>query len=383
MRHKMSTRKRSKRGFALPMALLVMVVLTAGIAAGFSATSAEVVTNQAHRGDTRAYNLAQAGLEQFLARRNEAGFCTSCVADPSVATTAHETTTIQLTGGHATIDAVQVRRWISDPNQPAIWFITSTGYDETTKLSGSTSSVLPMRAVGVYALWSKTVVNVQGAWFALSGLHKNGSSGRIDGTDNCAAADGGGAATVAGASVPSGGQFSGNTSAFVGSPPIDTTKTFAQLKANAKIDWAGILAGSIPADFDVPTQSFPSSSWFSNHPDEWPVIRVHTSGYSLPNAGRGMIIADGDFTISGSNMWDGVVLIGGALTSNGNNTTSGATLSGLNYLLGGTPGASSDDSDANGQKTYVYNSCNVAKASSGLRTYKAVTNTWVDNIPVW
>jgi hypothetical protein len=96
-----------------------------------------------------------------------------------------------------------------------------------------------------------------------------------------------------------------------------------------------------------------------------------------------MIIADSNFTISGSNMWDGIVLIGGKLTSNGNNTTSGATFAGLNYQLGGNPAASSDDSDANGQKTYVYNSCNVSKAAAGLRTYKQITNSWLDNLPNW
>jgi hypothetical protein len=107
---------------------------------------------------------------------------------------------------------------------------------------------------------------------------------------------------------------------------------------------------------------------------------------SLPNAGRGMIIADSNFTISGSNMWDGVVLIGGALTSNGNNTTSGATLSGLNYLLGATPPPSadlSDNSTANGQKTYVYNSCNVSKASKGLQSYRTMTNSYIDLITMW
>jgi hypothetical protein len=97
-----------------------------------------------------------------------------------------------------------------------------------------------------------------------------------------------------------------------------------------------------------------------------------------------MIIADSNFTISGSNMWDGIVLIGGQLTSNGNNTTAGATLSGLNFLIGGTPSTSSvDDSDANGQKTYVYDSCNVSKASSRLRRYAVVPNTWMDNLASW
>jgi hypothetical protein len=96
-----------------------------------------------------------------------------------------------------------------------------------------------------------------------------------------------------------------------------------------------------------------------------------------------MIIADSNFVISGSNMWDGIVLIGGALTSNGNNTTAGATFAGLNYLLGGNPASSTDDSDANGQKTYVYNSCNVSKASKGLQQYRTMTNTYMDQISVW
>ena len=371
-----------KRGFALPMAMLVMVVLTAGIAAGYAATSAEVVTNAAHRGDTRAYNLAVAGLEQFLAKRSDDGFCSNCLADPTAAVADSEWTTVPLTGGYAIVKSVRVRKHIND-TMPAIFFIRSMGVDESIKLTGATRTTNGVRIVGIYANWNTQTVNVQGAWFALSGLQKNGNAGKIDGTDNCASANGGGKPTLAGAVVPSGGQFKGDVTPFQGSPPIDTSKTFAQLKESAKLDWAGIMGGSITPDFEVPQGPFPSSSWFASNPNEWPIIRVHTNNYTLPNAGRGMIIADSNFTISGSNMWDGIVLIGGKLTSNGNNTTAGATFAGLNYLLGGTPAASTDDSDANGQKTYVYNSCNVEKASKGLQGYKTMTNTYLDQIPVW
>jgi len=381
----------SRNGFALPMALIVMIVLTAGIAAGWSATSSEVVTNAAHRGDNRAYNLAEAGLEQFLARRNEAGFCTNsstggvisataCLADPAAANADSEWTRVSLTGGYADVKSILVRKYIGD-TLPAIFFVRSTGVDTSTKVNAATSGFNAQRTVGMYAAWSKAVVDVQGAWFALSGLTKNGNAGAISGVDQCSIADGGGTDTVAGAIVPS-GQFSGNTSAFVGDPRIDSSKTFAQIKASVKLDWAGIVAGAITADFDVPTVSFPNATYFSNNPNAWPTIRIRRP-FTLPNAGRGMIIADSNFVISGSNMWDGVVLVGGALTSNGNNTTAGATLSGLNFLLGGSPGNSSDDSDANGTKTYVYNSCNVSKAAAGLRTYKQWANTWADNLPVW
>ena len=83
-------------------------------------------------------------------------------------------------------------------------------------------------------------------------------------------------------------------------------------------------------------------------------------------------------------MWDGVILIGGKLTSNGNNTTAGATMSGLNDLIGGNPDVSEvGDSQANGQKTYLYNSCNVSKATQGLRRYVALPNAWSDNVAGW
>src|SRR6185436_11762555 len=213
------------------------------------------------RGDTRAYNLAVAGLEQFLARRNETGFCSNCIADPTAAAADSEWTTVNLTGGYALVKSVRVRKHITD-TLPALFFIRSMGVDTSVKISGATRTVSGTRIVGIYATWNTATVNVQGAWFALSGLHKNGNAGRIDGTDNCTAANGGGKPTLAGAIVPPGGQFSGDPDPFIGSPPVDTSKSFQTLKDSSKLDWAGILAGSISADFDVPSQAFPSASWF-------------------------------------------------------------------------------------------------------------------------
>lgn len=115
--------------------------------------------------------------------------------------------------------------------------------------------------------------------------------------------------------------------------------------------------------------------------------RIHTSGFSLPNAGRGIIIADSHFTISGSNMWDGIILVGGKLTSNGNNTTFGTTMSGLNLLLPNAQplgqGTIIDDATANGNKDYVYNSCYVSRATQPLRRFMAIADTWIDDVPAW
>src|SRR5438876_7023650 len=169
--------KQNRDGFALPMALLVMIVLTAGIAAGFSATSAEVVSNAAHRSDNRAYNMAEAGLEQFLNRRKESGFCGSansggsstnsvlaspaaCLVDPADALADSEWTRIPLTGGYADVKSVLIRKWVHD-TLPALFFIRSVGVDSSVKLSGGTSTIFASRAVGMFAEWTKQVVDVK------------------------------------------------------------------------------------------------------------------------------------------------------------------------------------------------------------------------------
>jgi hypothetical protein len=240
--------------------------------------------------------------------------------------------------------------------------------------------VFAERTVGVYAQWNMVTMNVLAAWLSLSGLNKNGT-GVISGIDQCGVMP-----DVAGVEVPKGDlHVQGGSFNPTGNPPVDTSNVFTTLKDKVKIDWDGIANhNAIAADYTIPDGTFPSSSWFDSNPGAWPVIHIKTNNFSLPNRGRGTIIADSNFTISGSNMWDGIVLVGGKLTSNGNNTTAGATLSGLNFLLGGTPSSSTvDDSDANGQKTYVYDSCKVSKASSGMRRYTALTNTWMDNVASW
>ena len=374
-------RLRNRNGFALPMSILIIAILTAAVAASFTAANGEFLTNRAQRGANRAYQIAETGLEQFMVLRgtNKADgtpWCSNC-GDPVTADS--EWTRVTLPGGYADIVAVKVRPPI-DSSTPGVFFIRSTGTD-TSSLLGSFggNANYAQHAVGVYAKWVTTTMKVAAAWVSLSGMTKNGAAGSIDGADAC-----GQMPTLAGGQTPTGG-CSGNSSAFSGSPPLDTTKTLAQLKAQSTLDWGGIVNGNaIPADYTIPGDAFPSAAWFAADTTRWPVIRIHTNGYSLPNQGRGIIIADSDFTISGSNMWSGIVLVGGKLTSNGNNTTFGATLSGLNYLIDGQadPG-SVDNATQNGTKSYIYDSCSVSKASQRMRKYITMPNSWTDNLALY
>jgi hypothetical protein len=367
----------------MPMAIFVIAVLTAALAAGFSGTATEITTNTAVRAQNRAYQLAEAGLEQFMVRRGEAGFCQNCF-DPVTADS--EWTRVSLVGGYADVVAVKVRPMIGASS--ALYFIRSKGTDTSARLNPRAGTRYAERTVGIYASWNTTTMNVKAAWLSLSGLSKEGT-GVISGIDDC-----GQQPTVAGVMVDKGDlAVTGNSFYPLGNPPVDTSNTFAQLKATTNIDWASIVSNNaIVADIEIPGAAFPTAAQFDADTSYWPVIRIHTNGFTLPNRGRGMIIADSDFVVNGSNMWNGIILVGEQLTSNGNNTVAGATVSGLNFLINGqTPDINSkngkssdtDNSIANGQKNYVYNSCYVSRAAQRMRRYIAMPNSWMDNVASW
>ena len=397
-------------GFALPLAIVVLALLTMGLVFGFSTASSELSTTVSQRAQARAYSYAQMGLETFLTQRKENTgrlFCPHCwavnatvppggagiTANLDTLPTQRETVYVAFQGGYAIVKATPV--WLNVATGKGTYLITSTGYDAQSGLAASLGrSNTAKRTVGVLVTWNKITMNVVGAWTSLSGLVKNGT-GRIDGVDQSPTSCANGQ-NVAGLSVP---QYNGRADLVInggfqptGSPPYDTLKTFAQESASMKLDWASVKSGvAMPADYIITAtnSTFPSTAMFTADTNFWPVIHVMNNpplpgvpfNFALPNRGRGMLIVDGDLTISGSNQWDGVIMVGGILTSNGNNVSEGATLSGLNALTGTRPSPSSaDDATANGQKAYTYNSCSVSKATRAMARYTMMSNTWMDNV---
>jgi len=399
---------RSRDGFALPLAIMVLALLTMGFVAGFSMSTSEQAASSSQRAQARAYSYAQMGLELFLTKRKELGcapsptvgytgvqaattgcaFCPYCwtvnASLPSGTVNANldtlptlaESVTVSFTSGKAVVWARPV--WLDKANGKGTFFVTSTGTDLQSMLAtGKGQTQTASRTVGVYVTWSKSTMNVLGALVSFSGIVKQGT-GEISGVDQC-----GKATDVAGINVPAEQSVVVNgTPSFTptGSPPYDTLKTFSEDSAATKLDWQGIKSGTaLQADITIPSGTFPAAATFLADTNYWPVIHVTTTPYTLPWKGRGMLIVDGDLTISGSDQWDGVILVGGKLTSNGDNVTSGTVMAGLNLLTGGTAGAV-EEGDLNGTKSYMYNSCSVAKATSSMARYSMVPNTWMDDI---
>jgi hypothetical protein len=378
---------RDRRGFALPMAILVIAFLTVTIAAAYAATSSELTTNGAQRSESRAYMIAQAGMENFMARRNEPGFCANCGFPP---TTTYESTTVKLKNGRAYVVAQQIRA--GDNTKPAIYLLRSRGIDTTgIAISARTVGKTTARAertVAQLVYWNVNQVQVLSGWTSASGLDKSGSSGTISGVDNC-----GQKSTVAGIAIPTDGlSVSGNFTP-VGNPPIQELGTQAETNATIKIDWDGIMNGNrIQPDFTFANSSAANAGWPNmSDPTYYPVIRVN-GDFTMPDAGgHGTLIVMGDLTISGNNLWQGIIMVGGKMSSNGNNTMMGATMSGLNELLTNTQLAAAQTLSstsltnapqkayAQGTKTFQYDSCQVSKAAGGLASYSVYPNAWMDN----
>src|SRR3954462_12300626 len=355
-----------RRGFAIPIAILVIAVLTIMIAGGFSLVSAERRSVADQKSQISAMRIAEQCLELDLVRRDSlmtarfgaAGYSHVPLGD------ATDSLRIPLTGGYADVKLTRLRA--PKGSQSGLYVVRSKGVETVGAFAGTPQAV---RTVAQYVLWEPAPMQVLAGWTALSGLQKNGGAGTLGGIDLC-----GDSAAVAGVVVPVNPGYTGKTVA-VGNPPVDSVAP-----DSVAIDWNGIVNGNLIAPtMIIPPASWPTAAMTASFADTssryYPIIRVN-GNFTLPTSGTGMLIVTGTLTVNGSTGWRGVILVGDDITSNGNNSIQGATVSGLNTKLGTyVP----DPSTANGTKQYNYNSCEVAKATTTMGALVTLRNTWVDN----
>ena len=359
-----SRKRRSRRGVALPAALMLIVVLSAIAAGGFSMIEGErkVLTDQEAFGE--AYNLARSAFDRFMA--------TPTVSLPAInngAWTGPDSVQFTFPNGYAWVMVQQVRP--ASVTDEAMYLVRSRGV-RTTYRSGNTPAA--ERIFAQFARWETASIPTPAAWTSLTGLLKNGGSGIISGSDACGASP-----SVGGVAVPTIPGYVQNGGAPVPSGSPNVVDLGTQALANesvSSIDWDGIVNGqTMVPDYILPTGGWPGFA----DPTVWPVIYVdQVASWSLPSSGRGLLVVRNSMTLGGSLSWDGIILVGGTLTSNGNNTVSGAVITGLNVTLGlFVP----PNDIGNGTKTFKFNSCNVANALSHFNGLRTLRNTTVDNWP--
>ncbi len=332
-----------QEGFALLVALLALVGLTALATGGFLMANSERKTATNYREVVDALYVADAGLSQYLGTHRGTPSGTQSYSYGR--------------RGSATVTPSQLVNLGSDGS---VWELSSTG----------TSSTGTTRTVSTVAFLDLNVLPIpNGALTSGGGVKKNGSSGGIDGNDQC-----GVKGAKAGLVVPPNG-FQGDTTIIQGSPKIINSNNPFQGVITAS-QWNSILSGDrIPHTYDVPPDAFPN---FDSLPaDEWPVVYYDGNGqFDSGEAGRGVLIVSGNATLKGNFNWDGLVMVGGSVTDNGQGVLNGAVMSGLNTLLGQNVNSDDLGDVLNGTKRYQYHSCNLANAGKSLALLIQEPGTW-------
>ena len=368
----------NRRGFALPLAIFVIALLTVALTASFVSAGTERRVVDSQEAQVRAYNIAQQGLERYMAERTQlldmSGEPTLAAGELSDATNERPHRIAVHTGS---TDSAEVLVYKVRPASgvlgeasyiPAAYVMRARAVDRQRTLKGTPAAE---RTVAQSAVWLPGQLQVLAGWTSLSGLRKNGNSGTLSGIDHCGAKS-----AKAGVAVPN-GQYSGHLGPVSGDPPVRYLGTQSEANAAVQIDWDAIQnQNAIPADY---VNEWPTPAQFTN-PLFWPIIHfkkdaTHTGDAAL-QSGRGMLIVDGNLTMAGNVTWDGIILVGGNITSNGNNTVYGAIVTGLDKKLGQDV---ISNELGNGTKIYQYDSCAVEKATASMGIMRPLTNTFTDS----
>src|SRR6059058_696574 len=228
-----------RRGFAIPMAVLVIAVLTIMVAGGFSLVSAERRSVADQKSQISAFRIAEQGLELYLVRRDS---LLSGTPNYTRVPGAKDSVRINMTGGYADVSLTRLRP--PKGSQSGLYVVRSKGVETVGAYAGTPQGV---RTVAQYVLWEPAPMQVLAGWTALSGLQKNGGAGTLGGADAC-----GDSAAVAGVVVPVNPGYTGSTAAASGSPAIDSVGA-----DSVHIDWNGIINGNVI----TPTITIPGGAW--------------------------------------------------------------------------------------------------------------------------
>lgn len=348
----------NEAGFALVVTLLILLAVTVLAAGGLWAVRSETRTAANHGDVTRAFQVTDAALSQYLGTEAGVPQARSYTLDDGTA----EVTPVRLgvfAGGHE------------------LYRLTAVG-----RLAAPQDNV--ERTISSLIMVDPLELEFPGGLSSGGNIRKDGTAGLVSGFDAATSADCPVAPQAARPGVvtedytQSGGggkstpDCEGPICGDNPSPIYETSNPLAGLD----IDWQGILDGTV-VDFDLVT-SDPSTGWLDGSEDPWPVIFIdNDSQVSLSDteghSGEGILIIKGDVKLEGDFRWDGALMIGGSLKSAGNNVVQGATVTGLNELIGGDP---ADTDLGNGEKTFQYHSCNLLRAMREAGKLYEVPGGW-------
>ena len=354
-------RGQDREGFALPLTIFILAVLTVMLTAGLLRVAADRRIADASGSMANSRMIAQSGLQYYLGTRTKRP-----EYDTANWTSTHDgdSLRINVTGGYALVVARQVQR-PADTSANETYIVQSTGYYVVPALGSDPQA---RRTVAQFAVWqTASLDSLTGAVTLVDGASKTGAvAGGLSGTDACAALP-----AKAGVTLSNGKTLSGTTTnQSIGNAAAVYTAT--------GITWS--------ADTNKTNLSPDYNDVAPNYGDNNYSVYLYHGNLTIPknSIGTGLLIVTGDLTFLNQNSnftsyrgWNGVILVGGKI-SFGNDSVHlyGQVIAGLNK-------SNSPTDLTTGSYDIKYSSCEVKKALASFGGMHPISNAWIDNWAGW
>ncbi len=338
-------------GFALPVSIFVVTLVTIMLAAIFVRVEADRRIAEGSGVTINAVAIAHSGLQRYFAHYDSLG-----TRPPD-----GDSLRINVSGGYADVVAYFMQR-PADTTANRMYVVRSTGV-VIDPLLGSDPQA--RRTVAQFARWQTGTMDVLAAFTAANEFDPPvDDPGTLDirGADQC-----GMRPPAAGVRVP--GSAPAYPPGVTGTPPSQDGGTHLFVANLTDVDWSAVLGGDFVPDY---TALVNLNTWSSYLIDGDAILNT-------PD-GSGFLVVTGDLTIGGAgSAWRGVILVGGNIIFGGTtNDFRGLVISGLNYQTGPVP----DDGVWGGDGTVTriwYHSCFIDSALVGVSGFAPIPNAWVDN----
>ncbi len=341
-------RWQTEKGFALPITIFLVALLTVMLAAAFTRASVDRRLADSSQATVHALELAQSGLQGFFGDTF------------TVAPTSGDSIRYNLAGGYAWVTPTLIRN-PADSNLNRTYIVRSTGYLIEPTLGATPQA---QRTVAQYAEWQEGELDTLIAGLlTLNGIRLDdpGSWAYITGTDACSTAP-----AVAGLRTPA-GSLTGTRGSVGGTPPLDESGVASVIADSTKLNWPKLRSGNWnpdytsfqPADASYPTQYI-------------------NGDFTLTNSyGTGLLVVTGRFSTAGAwAQWNGIVLVGKDLHLDADfNYLFGTVVTGLDVQLGLSPVKTRNE-----KTSYIYHcSTYINNALAQFHGFVPITKAWVDN----
>jgi hypothetical protein len=340
---------RTERGFALPLTLFVVVLITMLLAAAFVRAGADRRLGESDGDMVDALTIAQSGLAQYLeyySRLNQRPADGDSVFFASIPP-----------GGTATVTA-HVLRMPTDTLDPIVYLVQSRGTRIDPAMGAAARA---RRVVTQFAEWRSGSLTPHAAFVAVTNVDL------VDTTANRGRARGHTGSDGAGVLITVGADQSACGRPAIPDYDDNGMGSATRIRDLLEIDWIRITTEGYEADYTTLQDPRTWSSYFID------------GDLTLDVDGSGLLVVTGVLTTTGASIvWDGVVIVGdSAVFGAGTTTINGMLYTGLDRgLIGQGPGPAIVDALTTTQ--VYYHGCNVDSAMTSVTGFAAIPNTWLD-----